>query len=161
MLSIKLTIWAVLFVVSSGAMFSQYFSNHRVLRALAELMALISSYYALKTIADDLVGVSYQGLVSYGVIAISVLVYLYYISWSRIQNHDDRPSSAFAIAFIILLVFISIIAYISYESGWIDIEKKHKVSELQTKGAFESTEVYNKKNIPSQIYSRKCYIKNL
>ncbi len=145
MLSIKLTIWAILFVVSSGAMFSKYFENHRVLRALAELMALISSYYALKAISDDLIGVSYQGVVSYGAIAISIFVYLYYISRSRVKNHADKPASAFGIAFMILLVFVSIVAYISYESGWIDLKQKNKISALESKGVFESTQNYNQK----------------
>ncbi len=159
MLSIKVAIWAILFVVSSGAMFSKYFENHRALRALAELMALISSYYALKAISDDLIGVSYQGIVSYGAIAISIFVYLYYISRSRIKNHADKPASAFGIALIILFIFVSIIAYISYERGWIDLTLKNKLSALKSKGVFESTSNYNQKIAEAKFVAGNATLK--
>lgn len=125
-------------------MFSKYFENHRVLRALAELTALISSYFVLEAIADRYAGMEYQKILSYVAIAISMFVYLYYISRSRVKNHADKPSSAFGIAFIILLVFVSIMAaYISYDRNWINLNQYPNIPKLKDKGFAQSDSDYS------------------
>lgn len=52
--AIKIFVLAVLFVVSSGAVFREYFKHHRLLQILAGVVALISAYYLWISIERDL-----------------------------------------------------------------------------------------------------------
>ncbi len=54
MVTIKLILLAILFVASSGSLFSSYFKHHKYLTVIASIMALVSSYYLINTIYSDI-----------------------------------------------------------------------------------------------------------
>ena len=53
-MSIKLFILAVLFVISGGAAFSEYFKGHKFLSLLAIAVTIIATFYLFQDIYDDL-----------------------------------------------------------------------------------------------------------
>ncbi|MEK8019105.1 MAG: hypothetical protein VSS75_019720, partial [Candidatus Parabeggiatoa sp.] len=53
-MTIKLFILAVLFVISGGVAFSEYFKNHKFISFLATAIAIIATFYLFQDIYDDL-----------------------------------------------------------------------------------------------------------
>jgi len=53
-MTLKLFILAVLFVISGGAAFSEYFKGHKFLSLLAMVVVIIATYYLFQDIYDDL-----------------------------------------------------------------------------------------------------------
>jgi len=53
-MTIKLFILAVLFVISGGAAFSEYFKGHKFISLLATAVAIIATFYLFQDIIDDL-----------------------------------------------------------------------------------------------------------
>lgn len=58
MATVKLIIVSILFVISSGSLFSKKFQNHKTLVILASLFAIIGTYYLLDGIYNDLEKIS-------------------------------------------------------------------------------------------------------
>lgn len=54
MISFKIFALAVIFVATSGAVFSDYFKSHKVLSFLAAIVALAGSYYLFQDLYSDL-----------------------------------------------------------------------------------------------------------
>jgi len=59
-MTLKLFILAVLFVISGGAAFSEYFKGHKFLSLLAMAVAIIATFYLFKDIEEDIVRRSAQ-----------------------------------------------------------------------------------------------------
>ncbi|RKZ89365.1 MAG: hypothetical protein DRR19_11595 [Candidatus Parabeggiatoa sp. nov. 1] len=53
-MTLKLFILAVLFVISGGVAFSEYFKNHKFISFLATAIAIIATFYLFQDIYDDL-----------------------------------------------------------------------------------------------------------
>jgi hypothetical protein len=53
-MTIKLFLLAVLFIISGGAAFSEYFKGHKFLSLLATAVAIIATFYLFQDIYDDL-----------------------------------------------------------------------------------------------------------
>ncbi|MES9862271.1 MAG: hypothetical protein ABW157_09980 [Candidatus Thiodiazotropha sp. LLP2] len=53
-MSLKILLLSILFVVSGGSLFSKYFHERRYLSFLAGVFALISTYYLLQSLYNDL-----------------------------------------------------------------------------------------------------------
>ncbi len=53
-MTIKLFLLAVLFVLSGGAAFSEYFKGHKFISLLAMTIAIIATFYLFQDIYDDL-----------------------------------------------------------------------------------------------------------
>ncbi|RKZ42561.1 MAG: hypothetical protein DRQ41_06885 [Gammaproteobacteria bacterium] len=53
-MTLKLLILAVLFILSGGAAFSEYFKGHKLLSLLATIVAIIATFYLFQDIYDDL-----------------------------------------------------------------------------------------------------------
>jgi len=49
-LTLKLIILAIIFIITGGALFSEFFQKHKFMLFLASLMTIISSYFLLKEI---------------------------------------------------------------------------------------------------------------
>ncbi len=54
-MTIKLFILAVLFIISGGAAFSEYFKGHKFLSLLATAVAIIATYYLFQDIKEDII----------------------------------------------------------------------------------------------------------
>ncbi|MCK5524995.1 MAG: DUF1566 domain-containing protein [Thiomargarita sp.] len=59
-MTIKLFILAVLFIISGGVVFSEYFKNHKFLSLLATAVAIIATFYLFKDIKEDIIKHSIQ-----------------------------------------------------------------------------------------------------
>jgi len=53
-MTIKLFLLAVLFILSGGVAFSEYFKDHKFLSFLVTIMAIIATFYLFRDIYDDL-----------------------------------------------------------------------------------------------------------
>lgn len=54
MASLKIFFLAVIFIATSGAIFSDYFRNHKFISAFAAIVAIIGSYYLFHDLYSDL-----------------------------------------------------------------------------------------------------------
>jgi len=54
-MTLKLFILAVLFVISGGAAYSEYFKGHKFLSLLAMVVAIIATFYLFKDIEEDII----------------------------------------------------------------------------------------------------------
>jgi drug/metabolite transporter superfamily protein YnfA len=53
-MTVKLFLLAVLFVISGGVAFSEYFKNNKFISLLATAVAIIATFYLFQDICDDL-----------------------------------------------------------------------------------------------------------
>ncbi len=54
-MTLKLFILAVVFVISGGVAFSEYFKYHKFLSLLATAVAIIATFYLLQDIKEDII----------------------------------------------------------------------------------------------------------
>jgi hypothetical protein len=53
-MTLKLFVLAIIFVLTSGALFSEFFKKHKFLTFLASIMAIISSFFLLQDIMSSI-----------------------------------------------------------------------------------------------------------
>jgi len=79
MVSLKVIFWAIIFVITNGAVFADYFKENKFLSALAGLFALISSIYLFEAIGKDVVDISGYKFLLYIVLSIIVVFIIIHI----------------------------------------------------------------------------------
>jgi len=94
MVSLKVIFWAIIFVITNGAVFTDYFKENKFLSALAGLFALISSIYFFEAIGKDIVDISGYKFVLYTILSIVVVFVIIHIlkEQDRRTNHIKKET---------------------------------------------------------------------
>ncbi|MFK5976612.1 MAG: hypothetical protein QM493_08900 [Sulfurovum sp.] len=77
--TLKVIFWAVIFVITNGAVFADYFKNNKTLSALAGLFALLSSIYLFDAMGKDMSNMSGYTFLLYILMAIIVVLTIWHI----------------------------------------------------------------------------------
>ena len=96
--TIKVIFWAIIFVITNGAVFADYFKNNKILSALSGLFALLSSIYLFDAMGKDMQDKSGYTLLLYILMAIIVVLTIWHIlkeqSRGEIDNSDKTASAS-------------------------------------------------------------------
>ena len=166
MLSLKITIWAIIFVITNGAVFADYFKDNKILSALAGLFAVISSYYLFGDIEKDIEHISGYKFLLYVLVGV-IIVFTIVHSLKSEEQSETRGGVGNFFNYLFMVIFLGAMVfgglylldrYIKLEDFSKDITKelKYKVDknsfknipfleEIPKKGTFESTVNYNAK----------------
>ena len=162
MLSLKITIWAIIFIITNGAVFADYFKDNKILSALSGLFAVISSYYLFGDIEKDIEHISGYKFLLY--VLVVVIIFFTIVHSLKSQEQSETRGGVgnffnylFTVMFLGVVVFGGLYLLDSYIKSE-DVTKglKYRVDrdsfenipileEIPKKGTFESTINYNAK----------------
>ena len=156
MLSLKITIWAIIFVITNGAVFADYFKDNKILSALAGLFAVISSYYLFGDIEKDIEHISGYKFLLYIVVGVIIVFTIIHALKSEEQS-EQRGSFGYLFTVLFLGVVVFGGLYLldasseakDFEQEKVIVKKKpHQTDFKVNKNSFENIPILE--NIPKK-----------
>jgi len=110
MLSLKITVWAIIFVITNGAVFADYFKDNKILSAMAGLFAVISSYYLFGDIEKDIEHISGYKFLLYIVVGVIIVFTIIHALKSQ-EESESRGAVGNFFSYLFTMIFLGAVVF--------------------------------------------------